>query len=85
MKSLPPLLGVIAMGAPPGLTPGANFGLSLRDNVACDFASELIIQETSGYSSAPARGIADGHGFGIHAGRRDAAGKLRSHPGFGPS
>jgi hypothetical protein len=34
------------MGANPGLTPGTNFGLALRANIAADFVSESIFQET---------------------------------------
>jgi len=47
MRILPPLRGVIAMGANPGLPPGANFGQALRANTGNDFVSELISQETS--------------------------------------
>jgi hypothetical protein len=61
MKILPPLRGLIAMGANPGLTPGANFGQGSpahqpppfpssssapRAKIAADFASESIFQET---------------------------------------
>ena len=47
MRILPPLRGVIAMGANPGLSPGANFGQALRANIGNDSVSELISQETS--------------------------------------
>jgi len=47
MRILPPLRGVVTMGANPGLSPGANFGQALRANSGNDFVSELISQETS--------------------------------------
>jgi len=47
MRILPPLRGVVTMGANPGLSPGANFGQALRANSGNDFVGELISQETS--------------------------------------
>ena len=48
MRILPPLRGVVTMGANPGLSPGANFGQALRANSGNDLVGELICQETSG-------------------------------------